>query len=577
MGVIHYRAVWVAGGPGELLAGLTRTKKYTYFKLISFTPLHPRFPEFVYSWFAPPQEYIEKVCSYVRNCNKNVSTASKTYRKAVQNDEDAKAKLMAEADEQRWALYYGVKGLAQRSPPVPEAVLFWNLLDETYQEDYMTFYCFCLQTLKIMCGTTLRKQFGATLLPNPPPNHYDFIQRTEGEDKDKVPQEPGEEEGVLGPLPRTLWVLEEDATKAVNLITAKAVQEDRDVILRALSAVTITAQCRMPNVNTNKIKCVDLHMLLNLLMHTYRSEQVNRTSALRLMFETAAAGRTTPQALMYAMERGYGRQRKGGGGEEEEEEVLHRTPPCLDYLSFKSVITCIAPKVNTNEISQIYRETWYAHGEKVNFETFIKTADLNQFFSRAAEFPSYLHLSTTNNDKYSVGMRQRVGALVHLSNHTMQGKFNEIEAKLPSLAKAMMQGARKEVEGTIEFCSTTGCVDGFAPLAAYRRLLHACLQVRMHEHECGGGFVGAGKEGVVAGFIQEEMEALCNIVRDCDPCPMMGKLETFKKSYSVNRVIETWRQRLTMSNGPPLGMIRLMRCGYLGGRGGIRGRRIYKR
>ena len=577
MGVIHYRAVWVAGGPGELLAGLTRTKKYTYFKLISFTPLHPRFPEFVYSWFAPPQEYIEKVCSYVRNCNKNVSTASKTYRKAVQNDEDAKAKLMAEADEQRWALYYGVKGLAQRSPPVPEAVLFWNLLDETYQEDYMTFYCFCLQTLKIMCGTTLRKQFGATLLPNPPPNHYDFIQRTEGEDKDKVPQEPGEEEGVLGPLPRTLWVLEEDATKAVNLITAKAVQEDRDVILRALSAVTITAQCRMPNVNTNKIKCVDLHMLLNLLMHTYRSEQVNRTSALRLMFETAAAGRTTPQALMYAMERGYGRQRKGGGGEEEEEEVLHRTPPCLDYLSFKSVITCIAPKVNTNEISQIYRETWYAHGEKVNFETFIKTADLNQFFSRAAEFPSYLHLSTTNNDKYSVGMRHRVGALVHLSNHTMQGKFNEIEAKLPSLAKAMMQGARKEVEGTIEFCSTTGCVDGFAPLAAYRRLLHACLQVRMHEHECGGGFVGAGKEGVVAGFIQEEMEALCNIVRDCDPCPMMGKLETFKKSYSVNRVIETWRQRLTMSNGPPLGMIRLMRCGYLGGRGGIRGRRIYKR
>ena len=534
-----------------------------------------RFPEFVYSWFTPPQEHIYEVCSQVRNCSKSVSHSSKTYRKAVQNDVEAKAKLMAEADEQRWALYYGVKGLAHRTPAVPEATIFWNLLDETHQEDYLSFYCYCLQAVRFIGGASLSKQYGATLLPTPPPNHYGFVHRTEGEGKEKYPQEPGEEDNVLGPLPRTLWVSEDDAVKAVNLVTTKAVQEDKDVIMRALKAVMITAQGRMPNIFTNKTKCVDLHMLLNLLMHTYRSEQANRTSALRLMFEAAAAGRTTPQALMYAMERGYGRKGKRGPVEDEE-KVLHMTPPCLDYLSFKSVLTCLAPKVSTNEISQIFRETWYAHGEKVNFENFIKTADVNQFFSRSAEFPSYLLASTANNERYSTGMRHRVGALVHLNNHTMQAKFNEIEARLPLMARAMMQGARREVDETIEFCSTAGCVDGMAPLSAYRRLLHACLQIRIYEHDCGGGFAGVEKEGVVAGYIQEEMESLGKVLRDFDPCPMMGKLETFKRSYSVNRVVETWRQRLAMSHGPPLGMIRLMRCGYLGGRGGIRSRRIYK-
>lgn len=144
-----------------------------------------RFPEFVHSWFVPPQEQIEEVCDNVKNVHAGVSVASKTFRRAVQKDIEARERLFSEADDQRWALYYGVKSLAHRTPAVPEATLFWALLDETYQEDYMTFYCFCLQTLRLMCGNSLSCQYGATLLPHPPPNHYTLLKRTEGTDREK--------------------------------------------------------------------------------------------------------------------------------------------------------------------------------------------------------------------------------------------------------------------------------------------------------------------------------------------------------------------------------------------------------
>ena len=376
-------------------------------------------------------------------------------------------------------------------------------------------------------------QFGATMIPSPPANHYELVQRTEGPEKGKFVSEPGEAEGVVsGPpgSPTTVWVLQEDATRAVNLITTKAVQEERDVVLRALNAVCITALGRVPaEIHTNKVLCVDLHTLLNLLQHTYRAEQTNRTSALRLMFEAAAAGRTSPQALQYAMEKGYGRKlnRLGTGSgaaagasfyaknsvlDEDEEDPLHKTPPPLDFLQFKAVIQSFSPDVTANEMSQLYRECHYASEGVVNYECFIKVADLNQFFSRAARFPSYLMGAAANNHRYSLAMRHRVGSIVHISNHTMSEKFDSIEARLPLMARQMFKGARREVEDVIDFYSTVGCIDGLAPLAAYRRLMHCCMQIRMFDHEIGLGYShldnqGKTGEGEVFGYINEEVRA----------------------------------------------------------------------
>lgn len=122
------------------------------------------------------------------------------------------------------------------------------------------------------------------------------------------------------------------------------------IILRALGTIAVTAQGRMANVTTNKILCVDLHMFLKMLCHTYRSDQVNRTVAIRLMFETAAAGRMEASELLYAQEKGYGRKLKRGGTgaagssfyasdtnkDDDDDEFSSKAAPALDVVQFRA-------------------------------------------------------------------------------------------------------------------------------------------------------------------------------------------------------------------------------------------------
>lgn len=185
-------------------------------------------------------------------------------------------------------------------------------------------------------------QYGLANLPYPPANCYDLHNRTETVNKKNFVVEAGEESNIIGPLPHTLWISEQNAITITNLVTSKALQQDKDILLRALSAVTITAQGRMPNIHTNKIKCVDMHLFMKLLLHTYRADQVNRRAVFRLMFETAASNRLSDEALLYAQEKGFGRKltrsKTGGSGGaagasfyqmdndgDEDDEVRHQT------------------------------------------------------------------------------------------------------------------------------------------------------------------------------------------------------------------------------------------------------------
>merc|ERR1740130_193686 len=84
-----------------------------------------RMPEFVFAWYAPRGEFRTK---------------------------RARDEAMAEADENRWGLYYGVKKLQKR---MPEAKTFFELLDETHGEDDLSFYLYNLQTLRSVARAEL--------------------------------------------------------------------------------------------------------------------------------------------------------------------------------------------------------------------------------------------------------------------------------------------------------------------------------------------------------------------------------------------------------------------------------------
>ena len=83
--------------------------------------LRTRFPDFVYSWFEPPSHVV-----------------------AMASSSEEREGLQADADEDRWALYYGIKTLSRE---LPEARLFYNFLDEKYGEDELTFFLYCLRVL----------------------------------------------------------------------------------------------------------------------------------------------------------------------------------------------------------------------------------------------------------------------------------------------------------------------------------------------------------------------------------------------------------------------------------------------
>ena len=262
-----------------------------------------------------------------------------------------------------------------------------------------------------------------------------------------------------------------------------------------------------------------------------------------------------------------------------------------------------SPLVSPNEVSQMFREAHYASKGNVTYEEFLKIADRNQFFSRTAEFPSNLLAATTAGSKFSLSFRHRIGAIVHMSSHMMAEKMDKIESALSIQARLVFSGARKELADILDFFSCNGCIDGLAPLSAYRRLLLMCLQVstRTHtltaalcshrralcSHICAAHQIRSiHQENGLSSLVTDpatvssnavlEIEGLTQLIREYDPCQMKIKLDTFKKSFSMSKMIEFWRQKVSVRNGPPLVVLKLMRCGYLSGKGDIRGRRVNK-
>jgi len=589
-----------------------------------------RFPDFVHSWFEPPEETVKKVRCHAEKCT--LSQASKTYKNAVSKDDDAEKELRTLADSHRWALYYGVKMLASQSPPLPEAVLFFSLLDETYPEDFLSFYLFCLSTVKSVCGKVMRKQEGITAWPHPPTNYYELKERMEkagfkndGNDsagtKTNSSAYYNNKNGVIGPPPHTCWIPSELALQISRQICRCALQDELEVTLRAVSACLITAQGRLPYVTSNSIKCIDMHLLVKLFMHTYRAEQALRKGVVRLMFETAAAGRCSDEALLYAQEKGYGRRiRKGGdgsggaagasfysGGSEDdgqngaEDFELGKGggDNGLDPMQFRCVMNSFAPGIEPAEISSLFREIWTLNEQKVTSEGFLKAAERNQLFTRCAKFPESLAALSlggegegegegedsgskdskegTSDDPYggvpySLSSRHRVGAIVHMRSQLLAPWLDSLSLSLPQGVRCLVSSLRASVSETMNFCAdATGTrIDGMAPLGAYRRLLLLCLTIRMLGHETGRRRWPTSTSGELGSCVERELRVLESLLRDFGPCKLSPKLDNFARTYSAFRIQAVWRALLSRRlKGPPLQILKFMRSGYLNNRGDI--------
>merc|ERR1711920_186597 len=97
-----------------------------------------RFPDFVYAWFTP-----------------SIALRSAEDDSLTDGDSDTREDFLRErelalrdADECRWALYYGTKMLQKNEFCAMEARIFYQLLDEKSGDEELVFFSYCCKLLE---------------------------------------------------------------------------------------------------------------------------------------------------------------------------------------------------------------------------------------------------------------------------------------------------------------------------------------------------------------------------------------------------------------------------------------------
>ena len=366
-----------------------------------------RFPAFVYAWFVRKSEGRSSGAQLV--------------------------KLNAASDEDRWGLYYGVKALAKEDP---EALVFWSLLDETYGEDGLQFVMYCLSVLLSIGGAILWKQFGSCM-----------------EHGANINVKSGDDDHVLD----TIWVDIFTAKEAVKLILVRAlaahIADAVDAIdalkvrpteseLEALHAImreekqappkedgetvdgeqsTVQAPASVPeepeserdpafesSVRNSSLNSsaepthINLFMWLRLMLQQIHADQIQRSAAVRLMFETASVGALTPQT-----------DTPGGKGSTTSNGDAQGSGSHVEYPQFQSICVTLFPHVPVTEMAVLYANCYDAGQRKVNSEVFVKVADRQGLFAHALKLPQLpLLQQQSTHQRQLEGAKSQSGATV---------------------------------------------------------------------------------------------------------------------------------------------------------------------
>lgn len=121
---------------------------------------------------------------------------------------------------------------------------------------------------------------------------------------------------------------------------------------------------------------------------------------------------------------------------------------------------------------------------------------------------------------------------------------------------------------------STMSMDGTKPLAAYRRLLAILYHIRNVRHESGPGYENI-KGPTVVQKTEAEFRALEAVFFDLHIDQRFETYERIRKRLAATKVQRTWRKILARVYEVPLGLLKLMRPGYLRGVGGIVSRAVH--
>jgi hypothetical protein len=500
--------------------------------------LRERMPEFVYSWFEPRDEALLPMSTEQREA------------------------AVAQADEDRWALYYGVKALAKA---LPEAKLWYNLLDERFGEDELVFYNHCLRVINNVSGG---------LMWGPRATLTDFAAVTAAIEASEGPHTE----------PELIWVDVRFAGTATEHVMSNASTEDRAVVLKRTASRALDAHGKLPaeqatRANGETAKCVDLYSWLSVMCKEHREEQAHRRAAVRLMFNTASSGALTSAVdgkgkhkPGNGLEDGEGAPGEGGGG------------GGADMQQFCAMVLTLNASASTGTVARLFRDAFDLGDGRVTYESFMQAAELHQFFTSCLRLPTFL--GAEHVSELEQADQDKIGAAVHFHEKAFRPAIENAAAKLPmdvrgrfdglrrDLALALRAGGRSRDDTRAEGAKTNPNIDGRAALCAYRRVLDVMLHRRMVARE------DRGEPGAAAGgpwpdkVVRTELAGIEAILGDWVPAgPTAGFWRKIRPEFGVIRIQRAWRARLRNQTGLPVAPWRKwLLPGYGSGKSGLRKR-----
>ena len=543
--------------------------------------LRSRFPEFVYAWFQPSLDNL----------------ASKPSEK---RDE-----IIAEADEDRWALYYGVKRLARE---LPEMRLFYNFLDEKYGEDELTFYLHCLRVVDVEAWT---KGLGGVNWGGPLIEAANIMQMRDADNRcgwdglgggdgrvvntaENEDEEDGDQDSRI---PRVVFISVQAAENVVKEIMTKSTKQEKNALVRRLTskAISIPANKMPENVSefisqvgedqisgegqsrelleenaeerklrrkTGKemlglrekasVACVEVGGLLRGLLQEYREEQAHRRAAVRLMFQTAM-----------------------NPGQNGSDEGTADVTGAVDMQQFSAMVESLHNTVTAVEIAALYRDAHSFGDGGVSYNCFMKAAENRQFFSNCLRLPPYVgaaknaclllseHLSPgakgpQQDQVLSLSNRSRLASIVIKHSKLFETALGEVYTVLDQVSSARLSTLVFAYQADVDRSGSGLAPDGRRLLASWRRVLDYILYQRMerleHEGERGNG---------VHDIVERELSFLEQIARSFRNDPGTLKLRRVMRTVSAIRIQRVWRKFLSRSQGVPLSMRPLMDKDFL--------------
>jgi hypothetical protein len=314
------------------------------------------FPSFTYSWFS---------------------------RAVIGISGSQLTKLLFLADEDRWGLYYGIKMLTRENDP--EALVFWALLDETFNEDGSQFIIHCISIVLSVGGSKLQNQFGAALTQGANIN-------VKPKDEDRIPSNIWLDIKVAKEAVKIILVraLASHIAEAMDAIDALKVRPERKE-LEALSyddeddlsqcvddavrEISIESKGEKSDKSISKRADTPTHinffMWLRLMLQQMHADQIHRSAAMRLMFETASVGALTPQIQPNGEVSGNNIKGSSGPGSH------------VEYPQFQSICQTLFPQLNISDIATLFACCHDNGRQKVTSEVFIRHASRKGYFSQA--------------------------------------------------------------------------------------------------------------------------------------------------------------------------------------------------